>query len=186
MKNAKKYAPIPRLESSHFKPYLEAPETTSVIDEFSPKKSFYPQDTIESSIQDSQFRHTVTQPPNESLYSAPGDGLFDDDIAQKMQDAEDAYLNLDGQENGIETPNEEQPTTVSNVDQFIFNSVFTYQSQDPDSAEQEPRRSQSPAESVNAPVPVSPFVSHFGPWNKSIEFRCSRRTVRSWKMRSFF
>ena len=121
IKNAKGLAPIPRLRSSHFKPYLEAPDITSAIDEFSPKKSFPTQDTIESPFQGSQVRRTVTQPPDETLDPAPIDDLFDDDdddIAQKMQDAEEAYLNLDGQENGVETPNEERPTTVSNVDQY--------------------------------------------------------------------
>ena len=115
MKNAKKLGPIPRLESSHFKPYLEAAETTSVIDEFSPKKSFPTQDTIELSVQDSQVRRNVTQPSNGSFEPTPADDPLDEDIAQKMQDAEDAYLDLDGQANGIETSNDEQPTTVSNA-----------------------------------------------------------------------
>ena len=118
MNNAKKIAPIPRLEPSHFKPYLKKADTTSAIDEFSPNKPFTTQETIESSVQDSQALRTVSQPHNESSGPAPFDGLFDDDIAQKMQDAEDAYLNLDGQANGIETPNE--LTTVSNVCQYTL------------------------------------------------------------------
>jgi hypothetical protein len=120
MKNAKKLAPIPRLEPSHFKPYLKAADITSVIDEYSPKRSFPTQDTIEPSVQGPQVRRTVTQPPNKSFEPTPVDDLFDGDITQKMQDVEDAYLNLDGQANGIGTPDEEQPTTVSNVDQSIL------------------------------------------------------------------
>lgn len=119
-KNAKKLAQIPRLTSSHFKPYLEAADITSVIDEFSPKKSFLTQDTIESPVQGSQVRRSVTQPRNESFDSAPVDDLFDDDIVQKMQDA---YINLDGQVNGTETPTEEQPT-VSNLGQSILTPLL--------------------------------------------------------------
>lgn len=120
MRNAKKLAPIPRLEPSHFKPYLKAADTTSVIDEYSPRKSFPTQDTIESSVRDSQVRLTVSQPPDENFEPALVDDVFDDDIAQKIQDVEDAYIDLDGQANGTGTPNEEQPTTVSNVDQYIL------------------------------------------------------------------
>lgn len=120
VKNTKKFAPIPKFESSHFKPYLEAADITSVIDEFSPKKLFPTQETVESPVQGSQLRRTATRPCSESFDPMPVDNLFDDDIAQKIQDTEDAYLNLDGLANGIEPPNEEQPTTVSSVRQAIL------------------------------------------------------------------
>lgn len=128
MNNAKKLAPIPRLEPSHFKPYLGAADITSTIDEFSPKKSFPSQDIIEPSVQDSQVCRAVMQPLSESIDPAPVNDHLDENIAQKMQDVEDAYFDLDGQANGFETPNEEQPTTVSIVGQFILPCfVFPYQ-----------------------------------------------------------
>jgi hypothetical protein len=54
----------------------------------------------------------VTKPPPKSFDSV--DDLFDDDIAQKVQDAEDAYLDLDGKVGELETLNAE-PATVGNV-----------------------------------------------------------------------
>ena len=114
-KNTKRLGPVPRLESSHFKPYLRVADTTSVIDEFSPKKSFPTQDTIESSVQDSQVHRTATGPRQPSLDPEPVDDTLDADLAQKIQDVQDTYIDFNDRavENGVS--DKEQPTTVSDV-----------------------------------------------------------------------
>ena len=112
-KHVKKLAPIPRPESSYFKPYLRGADTTSLIDEFSPKKSFPTQETIESSVHGSQVYSTTSEPRHQRFDLV--DDPFDEDIAQKVKDAEDAYLDLDGHATEFETPNEEQPITVSST-----------------------------------------------------------------------
>lgn len=108
-KTTKRLGPVPRLESSHFKPYLRAADTTSVIDEFSPKKTFPTQDTIESSVEDSQVRRTATESRQPSLDPEAVD------IPQKMQDAQDACFDFDDQATEHEVPDQEQSTTVSNI-----------------------------------------------------------------------
>jgi hypothetical protein len=88
-------------------------DTTSAIDEFSPKKSFPTQDTVETSVQDSQVRRAASEHLHQSFDSAPVDDPLDNDIFMKMQDVQDAYFDFDGRAN--EVPNQEQATTVSNV-----------------------------------------------------------------------
>ena len=114
-KNTKRLGPVPRLESSHFKPYLRTADITSVIDEFSPKKTFPTQDTIEPSVQDSQVHRTATGPHQPSLDPEPVDDTLDADLAQKIQDVQDTYIDFNDRavENGV--PDQEQPTTVSNL-----------------------------------------------------------------------
>lgn len=107
-RSAEKLAPVPRLEPSHFKPYLQTADTTSVIDEFSPKKAPPTQDAIESPDQGSQVPRSDGSPDPE-----PVDDHLDPDITQEMQDMEDAYIDLNGQANGIELVDQEQVTTVS-------------------------------------------------------------------------
>ena len=114
-KNTKRLGPVPRLESSHFKPYLRVADTTSIIDEFSPKKPFPTQDTIESSVQDSQVRHTATEPRQPSLDPEFVDDTLDVDLVQKMQDVQDTYFDFDDQAAENEVPDQEQQTTVSDI-----------------------------------------------------------------------
>ena len=116
-KNTKRLGPLPRLESSHFKPYLRAADTTSVIDEFSPKKAFPTQDTIELSVQDSQVHRTATKPRQPSLDPEPVNDTLDADLAQKMQDVQDAYFDFGDRAAENEVPDQEQPTTVSDIGQ---------------------------------------------------------------------
>ena len=149
--NAKKLAPVPKLDSSHFKPYLRLEGTPSVIDEFSPKKQFPTQDTIESSAGGSQTRRVAAEPPQKKPVSI--DDLFDDDIVQRTQ-----YVGLNGQANEAETQNEEHPLTVSSGGQRVLSPIFfAHQLQDTESTEQEPLRPRSPAGSEDTPVPVSLF-----------------------------
>jgi hypothetical protein len=110
--SAEKSAPVPRLEPSHFRPDLQTADTTSVIDEFSPKKAPPTQDTIESPDQGSQVPRSDGSPDLE-----PVDDHLDVDITQEMQDMEDAYIDLDGQANGIGSVDREQVTTVSSGSQ---------------------------------------------------------------------
>lgn len=118
-KNSKTLGPVPRLNPSHFKPYLRVEDTTSVIDEFSPKKSFHTQDTVEPSLHDSQIYQAATKSSRQSSDAGPLDDPLDDpldvDIVKKMQDVQDAYFDFDGRAN--EVPHQEQPTTVSDVGQ---------------------------------------------------------------------
>jgi hypothetical protein len=113
--NAKRLGPVPRLGSSHFKPYLQAADTTSVIDEFSPKKPFPTQDTIEPSVQGSQVHRTTTKPRQPSLDPEPVDDTLDVDLTQQMQDVQDAYFDSNDQAAENEVPHQVQPTTVSDI-----------------------------------------------------------------------
>lgn len=113
MKKKTTLDPVPKLYPSEFAQYLEAADTTSVIDEFSPMKSFPAQGSIESSIQDSQDQHTTTESLHQGFGPGPADDSFDVDIVKKMQDVQDAYFDLDGRAN--EVSQQEQPTTVSNI-----------------------------------------------------------------------
>ena len=92
-------------------------DTTSVIDEFSPKKSFHTQDAVESSVQDSQIYRAAGKSLRQSSDLGPLDDPLDADIVKKMQDVQDAYFDFDGRAN--EVPHREQPTTVSNVGQPV-------------------------------------------------------------------
>ena len=112
-KKTKTLGPVPRLYSTHFEPYLQVADATSVIDEFSPKKPFPTQDIVEPSIQDSQDLYAATEPLHQSLDPGPVDDPLDVEIAKKMQDVQDAYFDFDGRAN--EAPHEPQPTTVSDV-----------------------------------------------------------------------
>lgn len=114
-KSKKKLGPVPRLESSHFKPYLREADTASVIDEFSPKKSFPTQDTIEPSVEDSQARHGTANSRQPSPDPEPVDDPPDIDISPGMQDVQDTCTNFDDQEAEDEVPDEEQPVTVSSI-----------------------------------------------------------------------
>jgi len=167
-KSTKTLGPVPRMDSSHFKPHLPSVDTTSVIDEFSPKKSFPTQDTIESSVQDSQVRSAATKPLHQSFDPEPVD--LEVDIAQKMQDVQDTYFDFDGQVNESEVPDQERPTTVSNAGRPVL-PLVTHQSQDHGSMEQDPPRSQSSAERVNSLIPVSPSVSQS---QKTKQTNCTR------------
>ena len=104
--------PVPRMNPSNFKPYLQVADTTSVIDEFSPKKSFPTQDTIETSVQGSQDRRTAPEHLHQTLDPVPVDDPLDVDIVQKMQDVQDTYFDFDGRAN--EVSNQGQLITVSN------------------------------------------------------------------------
>ena len=95
-------------------------DTTSVIDEFSPKKSFSTQDGVESPIHDSQVRGIATKPIHQSPDPRPADDPIDVDISQKMEDAQDAYFNFDGRANGDEVLDHELPTTVSDAGQPVL------------------------------------------------------------------
>ena len=120
-KNKKRLGPVPRLESSHFKPYLPPADTASVIDEFSPKNSFPTQDGIESSFEISQARRGVANPRQPSSDPEPVDDTLDIDISPDVQDVRDTYTNFDDQEaedeapDGDEVPDEERPVTVSSI-----------------------------------------------------------------------
>jgi len=117
-KKTKTLGPVPQLYPSHFDPYLRAADTTSVIDEFSPKKPFPTQDTVEPSIQDSQDLHVATEPLHQSFDPEPVDDLLDVEIVKKMQDVQDAYFDFDGRAN--EVPCEAQPTTVSTNNSPVY------------------------------------------------------------------
>ena len=114
----KTLGPVPKLYPSHFEPYLQAADTTSVIDEFSPVKLFPTQDTVEPSVQDSQDLHVTTEPLHQGFDPEPVDDPLDVEIAKKMQDVQDAYFDLDGRAN--EVPHETQPTTVSNAASPVY------------------------------------------------------------------
>lgn len=114
-KNKKRLGPVPRLEPSHFKPYLPPANTASIIDEFSPKKLFPTQDAIESSIEDSQARLGPANPRQPSPDPEPVDDPLDIDIAPDVQDVQDTYINSDDQEVEDEAPDEERPVTVSSI-----------------------------------------------------------------------
>ena len=114
-KSKKKLGPVPRLESSHFKPYLREADTTSIIDEFSPKKSLPTQDTIEPSVEDSQARRGTANSRRPSPDPEPVDDPPDINISPGMQDVQDACTNFDDQGAEDEVPDEEQPVTVSSI-----------------------------------------------------------------------
>lgn len=116
-KNAKILGPIPRLDPSDFEPHLQMADTTSVIDEFSPKKSFPLQDAIESSIQDSQDHLVAAKPFHQNFDPLIVDDPLDD-IVKKMQDVQDAYFDFEGRAG--ETPHQEQPTTVGNIGKLVL------------------------------------------------------------------
>jgi len=116
-KKTKTLGPVPKLHPSHFEPYLQVADTTSIIDEFSPMKLFATQDTVEPSIQDSQDLHVATEPLHQSFDPAPVDDPLDVEIAKKMQDVQDAYFDFDGRAN--EVPHEAQPTTVSDASSHV-------------------------------------------------------------------
>ena len=117
-KKAKTLGPVPKLYPSNFEPYLQAADITSVIDEFSPKKPFPTQGTVEPSIQDSQDLHVTTEPLHQSFDPGPVDDPLDAEIAKKMQDVQDAYFDFDGRAN--EVLREAQPTTVSNTRSPVY------------------------------------------------------------------
>ena len=119
-KSTKRLGPVPRLESSHLKQYSQVADTTSVIDEFSPKKPFSTQDGVESPIHDSQVRGTATKPIRQSPDPRPADDPLDVDISQKMQDAQDAYFDFDGRASGDEVLDQEPLTTVSDAGQPVL------------------------------------------------------------------
>jgi len=117
-KNVQTLGPVPRMDPAELKPHLLPADTTSIIDEFSPKKSFPTQDTIESSVQDSQDLLAATKPLHQSLDPEPVD--LEVGIAQKIKDVQDAYFDFDGQANESEVLDQERPTTVSNIGQPVL------------------------------------------------------------------
>ena len=113
--NINALSPVSRLDLS---PHLPVADTTSLIDEFSPKKPLPTQDTIESPVHDSQVCRSGTKSLPQSLDPGPADDPLDADTVQEMQDVQDTYLDFNGQAGGV--PNREQPTTVGNVGQPIY------------------------------------------------------------------
>jgi len=113
-KSTKRSGPTPKLDP-YFEPLLLVADTTSVIDEFSPVKSFPSHDPIETSIRDSQVDRDATKARQPSLDPETADDPLDFDITENMQDVQDAYFDFDDRvtENGV--PDQEQPTTVSDI-----------------------------------------------------------------------
>lgn len=120
-KSARKMAPLPKLEPSHFKSHLQAADSTSVIDEFSPKKIHPTRDTIESSVEGSQVSRAVKKPHRKSSNHVSVNNVFDGDFVQNMQSITGACFELNGQ---IKMLVEEQPPTVSNVGQYTLYPFF--------------------------------------------------------------